>query len=62
MEHLMSKLNYWKDVMIRWGVGWRAGSENKVHGKMASPFAQPYISRPDYDTVDFSSKEEILLF
>jgi hypothetical protein len=28
---------------------------------MTSLFAQPYISPPDYDTVDFLSKEEILL-
>jgi Integrase zinc binding domain len=47
--------------MTRWGVGWIAGSEIKVHGKMASLFAQPYISPPDYDTVEFPSKKEILL-
>jgi hypothetical protein len=29
---------------------------------MASLFAQPYISPPDYDTVDFPSKKKILLF
>jgi hypothetical protein len=29
---------------------------------MASLFAQPYISPPDYDTVDFPSMKEILLF
>jgi hypothetical protein len=28
---------------------------------MASLFAQPYISPPDYDTVEFPSKNEILL-
>jgi Integrase zinc binding domain len=28
---------------------------------MANLFAQPYISPPDYDTVEFSSKKEILL-
>jgi hypothetical protein len=28
---------------------------------MASLFAQPYISRPDYDTVEFPSKKDILL-
>jgi hypothetical protein len=27
----------------------------------ASLFAQPYISPPDYDTVEFPSKKEILL-
>jgi hypothetical protein len=47
--------------MTRWGIGWVAGSENKAHGKMASLFAQPYISPPDYDTVEFPSKKEILL-
>jgi hypothetical protein len=47
--------------MKKWGVEWIAGSENKAHGKMASLFAQPYISPPDYDTVDFPSKKEILL-
>jgi hypothetical protein len=47
--------------MTRWGVGWVAGSENKAHGKIASLFAQPYISPPDYGTVEFPSKKEILL-
>jgi hypothetical protein len=28
---------------------------------MASLFAQPYISPPDYDTVEFPSKEDILM-
>jgi hypothetical protein len=28
---------------------------------MASLFAQPYISPPDYDTVEFPSKKDILL-
>jgi Integrase zinc binding domain len=61
MEHVMGELNYWTDLMTRWGVGWVAGIENKAHGKMASLFAQPYISPPDYDTVEFPSKKEILL-
>jgi RNase H-like domain found in reverse transcriptase len=61
MEHVMGELNYWTDFMTRWGVEWVSGSENKAHGKMASLFSQPYISPPDYDTVDFSSKKEILL-
>jgi hypothetical protein len=61
MEHVMGELKYWTDLMTRWGVGWVAGSENKAHGKMASLFAQPYISPPDYDTVEFLSKKEILL-
>jgi hypothetical protein len=47
--------------MTRWGVGWIADSENKAHGKMDSLFAQPYTSPPDYDTVEFPSKKEILL-
>jgi Integrase zinc binding domain len=47
--------------MTRWGVGWVAGSENKAHGTMASLFAQPYISPPDYDTVKFPSKKDIIL-
>jgi hypothetical protein len=47
--------------MTRWGVGWVAGSENKAHGKIASLFAQPFISPADYDTVEFSSKKKILL-
>jgi Integrase zinc binding domain len=33
----------------------------QAHGKMASLFAQPYISPPDYNTVVFPSKKEILL-
>jgi hypothetical protein len=47
--------------MTRWGVGWIAGSENKAHATMDSLFAQPYISPPDHDTVEFPSKKEILL-
>jgi hypothetical protein len=31
MEHVMGKLNYWTDLMTRWGVGWNEGSENKAH-------------------------------
>jgi hypothetical protein len=61
MAHVMDELNYWTELMTRWGVGWIAGSENKAHGKMASLFAQPYISPPDFDTVEFPSKKEILL-
>jgi hypothetical protein len=61
MEHVMGELNYWTDLMTRWGVGWVAGSENKAQGKMDSLFAQRYISPPDYDTVEFPSKQEILL-
>jgi hypothetical protein len=57
----MGELNYWTDLMTRWGVGWIAGSENKAHGKMASLFAQSCISPPDYDTVEFPSKKDILL-
>jgi hypothetical protein len=57
MEHVMDELNYWTDLMTRWGVGSIAGSENKAHGKMASLFAQPYMSPPDYDTVNFPSKK-----
>jgi RNase H-like domain found in reverse transcriptase len=48
MEHVMGELNYWTDLMTRWGVGWVAGSENKAHGKMASLFSQRYIRPPDY--------------
>jgi hypothetical protein len=40
---------------------WVAGSENKAHGKMASLFAQPFISPLDYDTVELPSKKEIML-
>jgi hypothetical protein len=61
MKHVMGELNYWTDLMTRCGVGWIAGSERKVRGKMASLFAQPYISPPDYDTVEFSAKKEIIL-
>jgi hypothetical protein len=61
MEHVLGELSYWIDLMSIWVVGWIAGSENKAHGKMASLFAQPYISPPDYDTVEFPSKKEMLL-
>jgi hypothetical protein len=47
--------------MTRLGVGWISGSENKAHGKMASIFVQPYISPPNYNTVEFPLKKEILL-
>jgi hypothetical protein len=60
MEHVMGELNYWTDFMTRWGVGRIAGSENKAHEKVASLFAQPYISHPDEDIVEFPSKKEIL--
>jgi hypothetical protein len=33
----------------------------KAHGKMASRFAQPSITPPDYDTVEFPSKKDILM-
>jgi hypothetical protein len=59
MEHVMGEFNYWTDLMTRWGVGWIA--ENKAHGKIDSLFAQPYISPPDYDTVEFPPKKEMLL-
>jgi hypothetical protein len=61
IENVMGGFNYWTDLMTRLGVGWIASSENKAHGKMASLFPQPYISPPDYDSVDFPSKKEILL-
>jgi hypothetical protein len=61
MEHVMGELNYWTDLMTRSGVGWVTGNENKAHGKMASLFAQPCISPPDYDTVEFPSKKKTLL-
>jgi Integrase zinc binding domain len=57
----MAEHNYWKDLMTKWGVGRIAGSEHKALGKMASLFAHPYISPPEYDTVDFPSNKEILL-
>jgi hypothetical protein len=44
-----------------WGVGWIAGSERKAHDKTVSLFALPYMTSPNYDTVDFPSEEEILL-
>jgi hypothetical protein len=56
MKDVMGELNSWIDLITSWGVGWIAGSENKAHGKMASLFAQPYISPPDYDTAEFLSK------
>jgi hypothetical protein len=61
MEHLMGDFNYWTDLMTRWGVGWIAGSEQKSHGKVASLFAPPYIVPPDYDTMEFLSRKEIIL-
>jgi hypothetical protein len=57
----MDELNYRTDLMKRWGVGWIADSEHKTYGKMASLFSQPFKSPPDYDTVEFPSKKEILL-
>jgi hypothetical protein len=61
MKRVIGELNNWTDLMTRWEVGWIAGSENRAHGKLASLFAQPYISPPDYDTVEFPSKKDILL-
>jgi hypothetical protein len=59
--HVMGDLNYGTYLMTRWRVGWIAGIEHKAHSKMAILFAQPYIRPPDYDTVNFPSKREILL-
>jgi hypothetical protein len=61
IKNVMGELNYWTDLMTRWGVGWIAGSEHKAHGKMDRLIARPYISPPDYDTVEFPSKTHILL-
>jgi Integrase zinc binding domain len=61
MEHFIGELNYWTDLMKRLGVRWIAGSENKAHGKMASLFAQQFIIPPNYDTVEFPSRKDILL-
>jgi hypothetical protein len=61
IEHVMGELNYWKDLMTRWGVGWIAGSGHIEYGKMAGLFAQPYISRSEYDALEFPSKKEIIL-
>jgi hypothetical protein len=58
---MMGELNYWKDLMTRWGVGWIAKSERNPHGKMANLLAQPLIGPPDKDTVDFLSKKEIFM-
>jgi hypothetical protein len=46
MEHVMGELNYWTDLMTRWGVGRTAGSENKAHGKMASLLHSRTSARP----------------
>jgi hypothetical protein len=61
MEHVIGELNYWTYLMTRWRVGWIARSEHIARGKITSLFAQPYISPPDYDTVKFHSKKEILM-
>jgi RNase H-like domain found in reverse transcriptase len=61
MKYVMGELNYWTELMTRWGVGWEAGSKNEAHGTTASLFSQPYISPPDYDTVEFPSKKENFL-
>jgi hypothetical protein len=47
MEHVMGELNYWTDLMTRWGIGWILGSRHKALGKMVSLFAKPYISPVD---------------
>jgi hypothetical protein len=60
-ENVVGNLNCLTDLMKKWKVGWIAGSEHKANGKMASLFAQLYISPTDYDTVKFPSKKEILL-
>jgi hypothetical protein len=60
MEHVTGEFNYWTDLMTRWGVGRIVGSEHKALGQMASLFSQPYTTPPDYDTVEFPPKKEIL--
>jgi hypothetical protein len=39
----------------------RHRAEHKSHGKLVSLCSQPYISPINNDTVEFSSKKEILL-
>jgi hypothetical protein len=41
----------------------RVGNRQReqAHGKIVSIFAQPYISPPEYDTVELPSKKEIIL-
>jgi RNase H-like domain found in reverse transcriptase len=59
MKNIMGELKYWTDLMTKWGVGWTAGTEHKAHGKMACLFAQPCITPPDNETVEFPSEKEI---
>jgi hypothetical protein len=61
IEHVMGELNYWTDLMTRWGVECVAGSENKAYGKMASLFAQSHIIPPYTNMVVFPKKKKILL-
>jgi hypothetical protein len=60
MEHVMSELNYWTDIMTRWRVGWIACSEHKAHGKMASQLVQPYITLTHCDTIEFTSNKVLV--
>jgi hypothetical protein len=47
--------------MTRLGVVLIAGSEHKSHGKMASIFAQPDTTPPDYTMVESPSNKTIML-
>jgi hypothetical protein len=56
----MGELNYWTDLMTRWGVRRIADSDRKAHGKMASLIAQRYNIPPDFDEFEFPSRNTIL--
>jgi hypothetical protein len=38
IEHVMSDLNYWQELMTTWGVGRLTVRDPKAHGKIASYF------------------------
>jgi RNase H-like domain found in reverse transcriptase len=60
IEHVMGELNYWKDLMTRWGVGWVAGSENKAHGKMAASLYSRTSAHPT--TIRWSFRRRRILY
>jgi hypothetical protein len=61
MEHVAGEVNFWTDLMTRWGVGWVAGAEPRARVALATIFEQPYIMPADEDKPEFPAKQVILM-
>jgi hypothetical protein len=63
MEHVAGEVNYWTDLLTRWGVGWVAGGTQKARTKIARLFSQPYImpAEEEEPKPNFPAQQEIML-